>query len=102
MSYILDLVNGRLEGDTSRYGPSVGVNSGNYSRRVKGLPDPTRPKPALCESGCGRLATDLDHCHLTGLFRGWLCNQCNSALGFTKDQPAILRSLAAYLERGGA
>lgn len=40
-----------------------------------------------------------DHDHATGDFRGWLCNGCNAALGFARDNPATLRALATYLER---
>jgi hypothetical protein len=99
MSYFDDVLSGRFENDGTRYGPSVGLNSRMYNRRVRGLPEPTRPQPLLCETGCGREALCLDHCHLTGAFRGWLCSQCNSALGFARDEPALLRALAAYLEK---
>lgn len=27
---------------------------------------------------CGEKATCLDHCHTCGMYRGWLCNRCNS------------------------
>jgi hypothetical protein len=99
MSYLLDLMGGWFENDGSRYGSSVGRNSEMYQRRRRGFPEPTRPKPRLCEAGCGRPARDLDHCHLTHAFRGWLCHQCNVALGMARDQPALLRALADYLER---
>ena len=99
VGYLDDLLAGRFEEDGTRYGPSRGRNSTEYARRWKGLPDPSRPKPRLCEAGCGRAATDYDHCHLTYAFRGWLCNQCNVALGMARDEPALLRSLADYLER---
>lgn len=45
----------------------------------------------------GRLC--LDHCHRTGEFRGWLCSNCNTALGFAKDDPTLLERLASYLRR---
>ena len=40
----------------------------------------------------------VDHCHLTGEVRGLLCVQCNSALGFCRDDPALLRAAAEYLQ----
>ena len=99
MSYLDDLLAGRFEEEGSRYGPSVGRNSAEYVRRWQNLTAPSRPKPLLCEAGCGRAARDYDHCHLTGAFRGWLCRQCNVALGMGMDSPALLRALADYLER---
>jgi hypothetical protein len=41
----------------------------------------------------------VDHCHATGTVRGILCASCNAALGRVRDNPAVLRNLAAYLER---
>jgi hypothetical protein len=40
----------------------------------------------------------LDHCHTTGRVRNFLCLNCNNALGLTRDDPALLRRLADYLE----
>ena len=61
----------------------------------------TRPEPATCEV-CGdapnRAHLDFDHCHARGVFRGWLCNACNMALGNAKDSPERLRRLADYVE----
>lgn len=39
-----------------------------------------------------------DHCHVTKVVRGILCNGCNLALGHVKDDPDRLRMLATYLE----
>ena len=41
----------------------------------------------------------VDHCHATGKIRGLLCNCCNTAIGSCQDDPEVLRSAAAYLER---
>lgn len=60
------------------------------------------PPPECCEA-CGvKLDTMahgpcLDHCHLTGLFRGWLCHKCNSALGLAGDTPEAVRRLLSYI-----
>jgi len=59
----------------------------------------TRPRASSCEI-CARVCfTFFDHDHSTGQFRGWICEHCNKALGFVKDDPALLRKLAEYLEK---
>lgn len=40
----------------------------------------------------------VDHCHVTGKFRGLLCDNCNWVLGHAKDNPITLRRLMAYLD----
>lgn len=43
----------------------------------------------------------VDHDHVSGKVRGILCHMCNLALGNAKDNPEILRTMAAYLEVHG-
>ena len=40
----------------------------------------------------------LDHDHSSGKFRGWLCNKCNSALGWLQDDINYVRRALNYLE----
>ena len=40
----------------------------------------------------------LDHDHETKKFRGWLCNKCNSALGWLEDDINYVRRALNYLE----
>lgn len=40
----------------------------------------------------------IDHCHKTGKVRGLLCSNCNAVLGMSKESPATLRRLMAYLD----
>ncbi len=48
----------------------------------------------------GRVLTlAVDHCHESGNIRALLCSACNRALGGFRDDPAILRSAIAYLEK---
>jgi hypothetical protein len=57
-----------------------------------------RPKPDHCEiCGATNQAIMFDHCHRRGVFRGWICNNCNHALGCVKDDPNHLRLLIDYL-----
>jgi hypothetical protein len=66
----------------------------------------TRPKrlEALYERQHGRCAVcdrsmplAADHCHDTGLVRGFLCQQCNTAAGQLKDSPVLAQRLTNYL-----
>ena len=66
-------------------------------RKWRGLPEPARPCPELCEAGCGRVAQCLDHDHQTGMFRGWLCRSCNFAIGQLGDTLEGVNRAAEYL-----
>lgn len=65
-----------------------------------------RKKPVNCEC-CGDLEADnnhgtrihFDHCHVTNRARGWICHNCNLAIGHARDSPDRLRQMAEYLER---
>jgi len=41
----------------------------------------------------------MDHNHATGEFRGFLCGNCNTALGLLADSPGRALALAEYAER---
>ena len=58
------------------------------------------PKPADCTCPiCKGENQDLvlDHNHTTGEFRGWICNDCNSAIGKLGDSHEVLARAIAYL-----
>ena len=68
----------------------------------QGYPKPTYPKTSVCEI-CGSPPSgrglSLDHCHVSGVFRGWLCFACNAGLGMFKDKPDLLNKAIEYLDR---
>lgn len=71
-------------------------------RKYQGLPDPTRPEPTACEccgKSRGKKAMHLDHCHVSGFFRGWLCGECNTGLGKFGDSIEGLMNAVRYLQR---
>lgn len=47
---------------------------------------------------CGKPINATDHCHKTGITRGLMCKNHNSALGLFSDSPALMREAADYLE----
>jgi hypothetical protein len=57
------------------------------------------PEDSRCE--CCRKVKKLvlDHCHKTQSFRGWLCNDCNTALGKLGDNTTGVLKALDYLER---
>ena len=54
---------------------------------------------AVCSIRETKRSLHVDHDHVTGRVRGLLCNSCNRGIGLLKDDPRILRSAIAYLER---
>ena len=44
-------------------------------------------------------ALHMDHDHATGNARAMLCPRCNQTLGRVKDDAALLRAMADYIER---
>jgi len=73
-----------------------------YSHKKKGIPEPTRPAPVICEC-CGKapkkMSLNVDHDHQTGAFRGWLCSGCNRGLGMLGDTLDAVERIRAYLLR---
>lgn len=67
------------------------------------------PKPDTLEVCpiCGRHESKfkkrwcLDHDHITGEARGWICDDCNGGLGKFLDNPEACIRAADYLRNGG-
>lgn len=69
------------------------------NHRYKDYVQSYKSKPDRCEV-CGvKGKICYDHNHATGEFRGWLCSDCNKALGFVHDNPQILEKLADYIKK---
>lgn len=46
---------------------------------------------------CSRNAECIDHDHDTHEVRALLCNQCNSAIGYLRDDPQMVEGMLEYL-----
>ena len=69
----------------------------------KRLKQENPPPPAGECPICQNLTHDwiLDHCHFTNEFRGYICNNCNLALGRFNDDERLLRRAIDYLNNNG-
>lgn len=56
-----------------------------------------QPETGTREGRVKRLA--VDHSRVTGRNRDLLCCRCNQAIGLLREDPAVIRQAAAYLER---
>ena len=46
-----------------------------------------------------KFALQVDHCHDRDAIRGLLCPDCNSGIARLRDDPAVMRRAADYVER---
>ena len=54
-----------------------------------------------CKKSDSRKYLSVDHCHTSKAIRGLLCNSCNKAIGFFKDNPILLKKASKYLQKKG-
>lgn len=87
-----------MEADTKRekyLQQTHGISSAEYAQLLS-------LQNGVC-SICGRAPKTqrlaVEHCHKTGIVRGLCCHRCNKLLGEVYDDPAVLLSAAAYLNR---
>ena len=68
-------------------------------RLLHNLKKENGPPPSHCQL-CGEESNklNLDHCHITGKFRGWLCYSCNVGLGKLRDSVEMLERGIKYLK----
>jgi transposase len=75
----------------------------NSSAAEKLMKDRGIKRPPIgtpCDN-CGKSTKKLiyDHCHETEEFRGWLCYQCNTAIGNLGDNLEGLMQAVRYLQK---
>lgn len=66
-------------------------------------PVPTSVNPYKCDCCEKDIITtrtiQLDHCHETGLFRGWLCKECNISMGNLGDNINGMMRVIKYMNK---
>lgn len=72
-----------------------------HNRRVRQLRlEHSPPAPGgscpICNEEVQRWV--LDHCHISGQFRGWICGLCNTGIGNLRDDVDNLKRAAQYIE----
>lgn len=53
----------------------------------------------MCEICKRKIKLVIDHNHTTGKYRGLICGQCNSAIGFMQDNPDVADRAVSYLRK---
>jgi hypothetical protein len=53
---------------------------------------------AICRTPEGEGRLHVDHHHESGRIRALLCHGCNKGIGFLKENPAVIRAAADYVE----
>ncbi len=79
--------------------PYKGRNCKKYGLTKDKLDEMMKAQDNKC-AVCGETsqkALHIDHCHATGVVRGLLCNNCNTGIGFFRDNPELLKNAADYL-----
>lgn len=74
----------------------------NYRGFTSGDYDALFAKRGSACAVCGKQQKQhlhVDHNHTTGIVRGLLCSDCNTALGHLRDSPVIIQSLLQYILR---
>jgi hypothetical protein len=84
-------------GNTKRY-PNNPLNFRWRYSKVTNLPD-KKVEFGLCPICNTEKKLVLDHCHKTNTFRGFICNKCNSILGFANDSLPIFNNIIRYLSK---
>ena len=71
---------------------SINSSEAKFYRRPEILTCP------ICKDTVSGDYARLDHSHVDGSVRGWLCDNCNTALGKFKDSKDVLKRAINWLE----
>jgi hypothetical protein len=82
-------------GPSYRTRKRCGMSEGDYNILLV----ESQGKCNICDAPFKGREPFLDHCHTTNKGRGLLCNDCNAAIGFSKDNIQTLESMIKYLQK---
>jgi|TARA_B110000858_G_scaffold168486_1_gene197007 hypothetical protein len=91
------LYNRNADGRDNRCRKCISHSTGIIAMLRKYAPE----KPEVCEC-CLKPPKKkfvLDHCHQGEVFRGWLCDHCNLAIGMLGDNITGIEKALAYLKK---
>lgn len=87
------------------YAKKIKINSGQKRTFELSNPRPKIGEPFTCPI-CNKTFTRehnndvvLDHSHIDGSVRGWLCSSCNTSLGKFGDDVAVLERAIKWIQR---
>lgn len=96
----------RKRWERSGYAASIKRFYGISYGTVKTLLDQQQSRCAICKETAPETShykqkkrLCVDHNHDTGEIRGLLCGTCNLMIGYSRDNPELLREAANYLDR---
>lgn len=74
-----------------------------HYKRKYGLDEETAISLVKDRTGCCQICKNIkplvvDHCHTTGRVRGFICSNCNSVLGYSRDNINTLQEAINYLK----
>jgi len=88
--------------ETSAFGIQYAETKG-YANRAKAIRKTLlNSQNAVCKICANSLLNTkpcLDHCHKTGVIRGYLCNSCNTAIGLFNESQDIMNRAGSYLKK---
>lgn len=88
-----DYYNNREEISVSRICKKYNIAEDQYNKMVQDSNNICEICLMEIKKGC------VDHCHKTGRVRGYICGNCNSAIGFLKENKEIIERAAKYLDK---
>ncbi len=73
-------------------------NYGIEPEEYKKLLDDSKNLCMICKSNSNKKSLHIDHCHKTGIVRGLLCHNCNTAIGLFKENIENMFKAIEYLK----